>query len=74
MKTLSNRRDVWVRQAGAIEDEADDNDTPDDEIELTPLATVTGQSSLKKMMRSFLEMFSLDKGSLILNMMTDSNW
>ena len=37
-------------QAGAIEDEAQDNDTPDDEIELTPVPTET-QSHLKKMMR-----------------------
>ena len=62
-------------QAGAIEDEADDNDTLEDEIELTPMAAETaGQSSLKKMMRSFLEMFTLDKGNLILNMMNNSNW
>ena len=60
-------------QAGATADEAQDNETLDDEIELTPVPTET-QSHLKKMMRCFLEMFSMDKGNLIMNMMTDSNW
>ena len=62
-------------QAGAIEDETGDNGIPDDEIEVTTMAAeTTGQSSLKKMIRSFLEMFTLEKSNLILNMMNDSNW
>ena len=59
-------------QAGATADEAQDNETLDDEIELTPLPTEA--QILKKMMRCFLEMFSMDKGNLIMNMMTNSNW
>ena len=60
-------------QAGATADEAHDNDgTLDDEIDLTPAPTEP--QILKKMMRSFLKMFSMDKGNLIMNMMTNSNW
>jgi len=62
-------------QAGAIEDETDDTEIPDDEIEATTMAAeTTGQSFLKKMIRSFLEMFTMEKSNLILNMMNDSNW
>ena len=62
-------------QAGAIEDETDDTEIPDNEIEATTMAAeTTGQSSVKKMIRSFLEMFIMEKNNLILNMMNDSNW
>ena len=46
--------------------------TLDDEIDLTPAPTEP--QILKKMMRSFLKMFSMDKGNLIMNMMMNSNW
>ena len=59
-------------QAGATADETQDNETLDDEIELTPVPTEP--QILKKMMRSFLDMFSMVKGNLIMNMMTNSNW
>ena len=59
-------------QTGATADEAQDNETHDDEIDLTSMPTEA--QILKKMMRCFLEMFSIDKGNLIMNMMTDSNW
>jgi len=62
-------------QAGAIEDGTDDTEIQDDEIEATTMAAeTTGQSSLKKMIRSYLEMFTMEKNNLILNIMNDSNW
>ena len=62
-------------QAGATEDEADDTETPDDEIETTTMAAeTTSQSSLKTKIRSFLELFTMEKNNLILNMRNDSNW
>ena len=39
---------------------------------MTPVPTEP--QILKKMMRCFLDMFSMDKGNLIMNMMTNSNW
>ena len=48
-------------QAGSTADEAhDDPANLDDKIELTP--TPTEAETLKIMMRSFLEMFAMDKG------------
>ena len=48
-------------QAGTTADEAHDNPgTLDDEIDLTPAPTEP--KILKTMMRSFLKMFSMDKG------------
>ena len=60
-------------QAGTTADEAHDNPgTLDDEIDLTP--TPTEAEILKTMMRSFLKMFSMDKGYLTMNMMIKPNW
>ena len=48
-------------QAGSTADEAhDDPANLDDEIELTP--TPTEAETLKTMMRSFLKMFTMDRG------------
>ena len=60
-------------QAGSTADEAhDDTANLDDEIELTP--TPTEAETLKTMMRSFLKMFTMDRGYLTMNMMNKSNW
>ena len=60
-------------QAGSTADEAhDDPANLDDEIELTP--TPTEAETLKTMMRSFLKMFTMDKGYLTMNMMNKPNW
>ena len=62
-------------QAGATEDEADDTETLDDEIESTTMAAETaGQSSLKTKIRSFLELFTVEKNNLILIVINDSSW
>ena len=62
-------------QAGATEDEADDTEIIDDEIDTTTMAAeTTGQSSLKTKIRSFLELFTVEKNNLILTVINDSNW
>ena len=54
---------------------ADDTEMIEDEIDTTTMvAETTGQSSLKTMIRSFLELFTMEKNNLILNMRNDSNW
>ena len=60
-------------QVGSTADEAhDDPANLDDEIELIP--TPTEAETLKTMMRSFLKMFTMDKGYLTMNMMNKPNW
>ena len=62
--------------AGATyDDEADDIQEIDDEINQSTLAAeMTGQSSLELKIRSFLELFTIDKNNLILTLIKDADW
>ena len=62
--------------AGATDDyETDDPEIIEDEIDTTMTAAeITGQSILKTKIRSFLELFAVEKNNLILTVINDSNW
>ena len=62
--------------AGKTDDnETDDPEIIEDEIDTTMTAAeITGQSTLNIKIRSFLELFAVDKNNLILTVINDSNW
>jgi len=62
--------------AGATDDgEADDNEEINDEIDKTTITgEMSGQSSLKLRIRSFLELFAIEKNKLILTLIKDADW
>ena len=39
-----------------------------------PAAEITGQSTLKMMIRALLDLFVVEKNNLILTVINDSNW
>ena len=61
--------------AGATDDgESDDIELINDEIDTTVMvAEMTGQSSLKMKIRSFLELFTVEKNNLVLIMIKDAD-
>ena len=65
-----------MKSPGATEDgEADDIELINDEIETTIMAAeMTGQSSLKIKIRSFLELFAVEKNNLILTVINAADW
>ena len=55
--------------------EPDDTEMIEDEIDTTmTVAEITGQTTLKTKIRSFLELFAVEKNNLILMVINDSNW
>ena len=65
------------RENGGTTDDikADDGEEIDDVINRSPLAAeMTGQNSLKQKIRSFPELFTIDKNNLILTLIKDVDW
>ena len=62
--------------AGATDDsEVDDIELINDEIDTTMMAAeTTGQKSLKMKIRSFLELFTVEKDNLVLTVINDTDW
>ena len=52
----------------------DDGEANDIELINDEVAEMTGQSSLKIKIRSFLELFGVEKNNLILTLINDAEW
>ena len=57
------------------DNEVDESETIEEDTDTTmPAAEITGQSTLKMMIRAFLDLFAVEKNNLILTVINDSNW